>query len=858
MLAASPLPAAVSDSEPPPPPPLDDSFDLPTIKGLRAGDVLLGRFRLAACLGRGGMGEVWQAHDTTLGEDIALKLLPRLIHADEQAVEDLKNETRRGRQLSHPHVVRVFDFYQDDQNVGIAMELVKGENLAKLRVKQANQVFDVVQISAWVLQLLDALDYAHRTASVVHRDLKPANLLIDAASNTLKVADFGIARCLVESLQRVTLSAQSRGTLCYMSPEQAIGRGANPLDDLYAVGASLYELFAGTPPFYQGDVYTQIQKVPPQPISHRLVENGISAPPPPPAWEATIMRCLAKARADRPQSAGEIAEMLGLRASGQATPYVPAITTPAAPPTPPSPGPPPVPAAPAAIHAPMTGSVAISTSAPIVTVSAADQHTQRSFVDLTRTAGRAATATTSAVQGTTPAAVPSRSPVGLILGVLGVLVIAAAGAGYWFWQKHHHAGVQTAPGGTFTVTPTVSTSPGDATTTPPVAPAIPAPAATTKSLPPAGEDWHVPSTFFQTIAQAIEAAPPGQRIRLGSQRWKERITLTKPVQLIGDSAEQTVLSLDGRTGSILEIQGAGNVVIETMSFEHESTEAVSNGPPLVRIENASVTIRRCLFGKSAGDGIVAGDKGSVQAEDCRFEQNALAGVRAGTGGSIQLKTPVFRGNDVGILASGDRAQVTCDRGEFQTHTHHAVETASAARVKLTGAKINDCGENGIFAHDAGSAIEATGVEISKCKEGTKLTDGASATLTDCIHKGNIVGFGARNAGAISLTGGQAGNNATHGLVIESDAKAGSILISGMKIRSNPGVGLFLSGTAVKPDVADNEFGPNGQLDVLLRDGAGGRFTKNTLHTGPDFKAFIDATPDWQANNTEQAIAPASN
>ncbi len=288
----------------------DDFESAATIRGLRPDDVIVGRFCLVRCLGRGGMGEVWLAHDRTLQENIALKLLPRLIQFDDHAVDDLKNETRQGRQLSHPHVVRVFDFYQDEKNAGIAMEFVDGDTLAKLRMSRPHSVFTAGELHEWTLGLLDGLDYAHRR-SVVHRDLKPANLMVEAATGSLKIADFGIARSLMDSMARATMAAQSRGTLCYMSPEQAIGHSPHPQDDIYAIGATLFELLAGSPPFYTGDLYAQIQNVSPPTIAERQAQHGFSQPPPA-AWEAAIQSCLSKKRADRPQSAAELKYLLGM------------------------------------------------------------------------------------------------------------------------------------------------------------------------------------------------------------------------------------------------------------------------------------------------------------------------------------------------------------------------------------------------------------------------------------------------------------------------------------------------------------------------------------------------------------------
>ncbi len=166
-----------------------------TIRGYAAGQRLFGRFVLKRILGRGGMGMVWLAWDERLEREVALKFLPDLLRSDAAALDDLKRETRRGLDLAHPHIVRVYDLVEDPNAAAIAMEFVDGQTLASMRVAKDGKVFDVAEISVWVRQLCEALDYAHHRAKLVHRDLKPANLMINAQED-LKVTDFGIARSI--------------------------------------------------------------------------------------------------------------------------------------------------------------------------------------------------------------------------------------------------------------------------------------------------------------------------------------------------------------------------------------------------------------------------------------------------------------------------------------------------------------------------------------------------------------------------------------------------------------------------------------------------------------------------------------
>ena len=194
----------------------DDDLEFgATVKGFSAGQKMFKRYTLQKILGRGGMGVVWLARDEELERDVALKFLPEVVAMDKQSVKDLKRETRRSLELTHPHIVRIYDFVQDATTAAISMEFVPGATLASLKVDQAGGHFEVTDIIAWVGQLCEALEYAHTRAEVVHRDLKPANLMVDARGE-LKVADFGIAASVSDSVSRVSVQAGSSGTPVYM------------------------------------------------------------------------------------------------------------------------------------------------------------------------------------------------------------------------------------------------------------------------------------------------------------------------------------------------------------------------------------------------------------------------------------------------------------------------------------------------------------------------------------------------------------------------------------------------------------------------------------------------------------------
>ncbi|HYC72198.1 MAG TPA: protein kinase, partial [Opitutaceae bacterium] len=319
-----------------------DDLDLgSTIRGFAAGQKVFSRFALKRLLGRGGMGVVWLAHDEELERDVALKFLPELVAMDPEALRDLKRETRRSLELTHPHIIRIYDFVQDGRTAAISMEHVAGETLAKRKLKERDHCFQPRELLPWVEQLVAALEHAHRKAQVVHRDLKPANLMVDAHGD-LKIADFGIAASVSDSVSRVSARVGSSGTPVYMSPQQMMGEKPAVTDDIYAVGATLYDLLTGKPPFHAGNVIAQVQSRVAPSLADRRLEFGLAAAEAiPPAWEETIAACLAKDPRQRPQSASELlARLSGGKASGPRATATATAAPQVAPPAPAAPEPP--------------------------------------------------------------------------------------------------------------------------------------------------------------------------------------------------------------------------------------------------------------------------------------------------------------------------------------------------------------------------------------------------------------------------------------------------------------------------------------------------------------------------------------
>jgi serine/threonine protein kinase len=281
-----------------------------TMRGVGGGTKLFNRFTLQKVLGRGGMGIVWLARDERLDQLVALKLVPESVCFDPSAREDLKRETRKSLMLTHPNIVRIFDFIEDERSAAISMEYVDGATLSSIRVKRPAKCFEVEEVGPLVSSWCDALTYAHESAKLVHRDLKPSNLMVNSKGE-LKITDFGIACTLRDSVSYVSVRTSS-GTLNYMSPQQLLGEDPAPSDDIYSLGATLYEMLSSKPPFFGGDVASQVREVIAPTIAQRRAKFGINGAPIPKYWEETIAACLAKSAEQRPRTPADIARRFRL------------------------------------------------------------------------------------------------------------------------------------------------------------------------------------------------------------------------------------------------------------------------------------------------------------------------------------------------------------------------------------------------------------------------------------------------------------------------------------------------------------------------------------------------------------------
>ncbi len=207
------------------------------------GTILSGRYRLEARIGAGGMSTVYRATDETLQRQVAIKLMNREIASDSDQLERFRREGRAVAQLSHPHIVGVIDYGEDDGRPYIVFEYVEGETL-KERIRRTGRL-PTTEAVAYAIEIARALGVAH-ARHIVHRDVKPQNVLIDEEGSA-KVTDFGIARTLDE--EGLTADGRVLGTTDYVSPEQALGRPVTGQSDLYSLGIVLYEMLTGEVPF---------------------------------------------------------------------------------------------------------------------------------------------------------------------------------------------------------------------------------------------------------------------------------------------------------------------------------------------------------------------------------------------------------------------------------------------------------------------------------------------------------------------------------------------------------------------------------------------------------------------------------
>ncbi len=262
------------------------------------GRVIDDRYEIVRLVGKGGMGEVYEARESSTGSRVAIKtVLPRLL-GNPKIISRFERESALSRRISHPGVLRIHEVLdvprEEDSSETVpcmVMELLEGETLADRLVD--GRLLDPDEARPIACQMAAALTAAHR-AGVVHRDLKPDNVFLVPGPEGARVVltDFGVARRSTEVAKDETLTASNvlLGTPDYMAPEQLELQDATPASDIYTLGLVMFEMLTGEPPFLADTalktVFKRVQEEPPSPREH--------LPDLDPRWEEVILRCLAR------------------------------------------------------------------------------------------------------------------------------------------------------------------------------------------------------------------------------------------------------------------------------------------------------------------------------------------------------------------------------------------------------------------------------------------------------------------------------------------------------------------------------------------------------------------------------------
>src|SRR5574341_1122468 len=284
----------------------------PRAAGLRR----LGPYKLLSLLGKGGMGEVYLAHDTRLGRKVALKLLPPEFTDHKDRLRRFEQEARAASSLNHPNIITIYEIGRIDDTHFIASEFVEGQTLRRRLNSNQMTLSDALDTA---IQVASALAAAH-AVGITHRDIKPENLMV-RPDGLVKVLDFGLAkltepRAILAAPDALTApEAQTEpgvvmGTAKYMSPEQARGRELDGRTDIFSLGAALYEMIAGQPPFDGAttiDVLAAMLNREPAPLAQ--YNDAVPA-----ELDRIVSKALNKDREKRYQSAGELlADLKDLR-----------------------------------------------------------------------------------------------------------------------------------------------------------------------------------------------------------------------------------------------------------------------------------------------------------------------------------------------------------------------------------------------------------------------------------------------------------------------------------------------------------------------------------------------------------------
>ncbi len=769
-----------------------------TIRGYAAGQRLFGRFVLKRILGRGGMGMVWLAWDERLEREVALKFLPDLLRSDAAALDDLKRETRRGLDLAHPHIVRVYDLVEDPNAAAIAMEFVDGQTLASMRVAKEQKIFEVADLSVWVRQLCEALDYAHHRAKLVHRDLKPANLMINQQED-LKVTDFGIARSISDSVSRVTMDRGTSGTLLYMSPQQALGIKPAISDDVYAIGATLYELLTSKPPFHSGNIARQLEEVTPPKMADRRHELELAGGEIPLEWEETVAACLAKDPMQRPPGAMDVASRMGL----------------------------------------LSGPVSFAGG------SMAGRSMSRTVTGQT---DRVATGASTPARAETTVTPPPGNGRRLGLILLAVAVLTGAAGGYFYFQKESEQSKkakleqlerarveQERLAAERAKTDSVQAAAEKRRQDEAAAAAETARLAEQKRKQDetrrvAGPQTLVVPDQYNRIQLAMDAAKAGDTIQVKPGSYAESLVFKEGVRLAGTDAQACrieAIDTPGREEIVL-VKGCKSGSIEKLTF--------LGGGILVdgiHIDDSKIAVTDCVITDCKGSGIVIrGEESSPTLKNNRCRGNGRQGLYF-----LKRSTGVAEGNECsangqcGIAAVDPGTDPILRKNQCRENKKHGIEFSYGSGG--TGEE-NICERNG----SGGIVIVNTGTSPTirrnqsrgNQQSGIAFGNGAGGLAENNVSEANVgSGFAIYDKGTNpTLRGNESRTNKLHGFEYQ---RASLGVLEGNTAESNESCGVVVSDPQTDPTVRDNRLLNNKQFGLLIVNGANPKVEKTNKMSG---------------------------
>jgi parallel beta-helix repeat protein len=713
------------------------------------------------------MGVVWLANDNVLDRQIALKFLPEIVRMDEASFEELKAETKRCLDLTHPNIVRIHDIVHDDRSAAIAMEYVPGKSLAALRLKRPKGVFDVEETERILGQLIDALRYAHDDAKVVHRDLKPGNVLM-SESGAVKLADFGISRSISDSVSRASMQFSSSGTLAYMSPQQALGEAPAVTDDVYSLGAMVYELLTSKPPFFRGELLAQVEKAKAPSMLSRRSELGIEGSPIPDSWERAVARALSKTAEDRQGSAMDFWEEL---------------------------------------HGHKT---ARSQTQPSVSFTAGLKLTQQTQQRPIAEAPRQ--------KKPWPAVAVSLTAITLVIGLL------------FFGSQARRTGESRPPAAIsqeeLALGASPKPSPSPSALTKPV-PAPPSPAAGSASAKQS--NLTVPDDL-PTIAQAIAQAADHATIHLRSGEYRESLEITRALTLTCEKDAEAVIVSPSDQVSTLTITNSKGVRLEHLQFRHPG-DVLESGKfaPVLSANHSDVSLDQCAVEAGAGDGAVFSGEGTSQISNSSFTGNADRGLVVDHGAKVEVSSSRFERNGTsGMVVVFGGAHATIVNCTHATNGHSGLEVSRGGIASVTSSTFSGNRRAGIFLE--GTATAASTIDGCNCTEnkgfGIHVQNGAVAQIAGgSVNRNEERGISFVDPGAnCSVIGTQIADNTYYGIFFQAHSPVPA-LIRATVCSGHAYSGIVGDGPALLT-IKDNHCDLNREDGILLGNGMAGELSGN--------------------------------